>query len=331
MYPLGYMEPAVTNKAASRQDRIDAEAAGWLAAIDCGTADREMFEQWRSSDPAHALAFIRLAQIDRDLAALRETGLSAKSPAPEEKPGPFAGDRRKLLTVGVAGLAAASLGALGWATAATAHEAETGVGERRRLVLASGIALELNTDSRVKWRDRDGVYDVDLLRGEVMLEREPGSARCRILCGRSQIELVAGGRMNTKILPHGFDLAVLEGEASLQNRASTVPVRLPAMRKASVTGGAAPAVATISELEAGAVSAWRQGQLQFNGETLEHAVAEYNRYLSRPMEIADPSIRRIRLGGRFSATDPDEFYRALDAIYGVSARVEPDRVRLMRG
>jgi transmembrane sensor len=137
--------------------------------------------------------------------------------------------------------------------------------------------------------------------------------------------------MNAKILHHGFDLAVLEGEASLRSPASTATVRVLAMRKASVAGGAAPAVSTISELEAGAVSAWRQGQVQFNGETLEHAVAEYNRYLSRPMEIADPSIRRIRLGGRFSATDPDEFCRALDAIYGVSARVEPDRIRLTRG
>lgn len=319
------------NKAASRQNRINAEAASWLAAIDCGTADRETFERWRSSDPAHALAFIRMSQLDRDLGALRETGLSAKPAAPEQGPGQPLGDRRKLLTFGAVGLVATSLGALGWTTAAAAHEAETGVGERRRIVVAKGIALELNTDSRVKWRDRDGAYDVDLLRGEVMLERERGSARCRVHCGRSQVELAAGGRMNAKILPHGFDLAVLEGEASLKNPTSTASVRVPAMRKASVAGGDAPAVSAISEFEAGAVSAWRQGQLQFNGETLEDAVAEYNRYLSRPIEIADPSIRRIRLGGRFSATDPDEFCRALGAIYGVSASIEPDRIRLMRG
>lgn len=331
MYPLGYMDPAMTNKAASRQDRIDAEAASWLAAIDCGTADRQAFELWRSADPAHALAFIRVSQLDRDLGALRETGLSDRLASPDEEPRQPSGDRRRLLMLGGAGMFAASLGALGWTAAAAAHEAETGVGERRRIVVAEGLALELNTDSRVKWRQRDGAYDVDLLRGEVMLEREPGSARCRIHCGRSQVELAAGGRMNAKILPHGFDLAVLEGEASLTNPASTATLRIPAMRKASVAGGETPAVAAISEFEAGAVSAWRQGQLQFNGETLEHAVAEYNRYLSRPIEIADPAIRQIRLGGRFSATDPDEFCRALDEIYGVSARIEPDRIRLMRG
>src|SRR5688572_9330887 len=227
MYPLGYMEPSVMNKAASRQNRIDAEAASWLAAIDCGTADRATFEKWRSRDPAHALAFIRVSQLDRDLGALRETGLSAKPAAPEQGPGQPLGDRRKLLTVGAIGLVATSLGALGWATAAAAHEAETGVGERRRIVVAKGIALELNTDSRVKWRDRDGAHDVDLLRGEVMLERDPGSAPCRLHCGRSQIELDPGGRMNAKILAHGFNLAVLEGEASLRSPASMAAVRVP--------------------------------------------------------------------------------------------------------
>lgn len=318
------------SRAESRQDRIDAEAADWLAAIECGSADRQAFELWRAADPAHALAFIRLSQVSRDLDSLRETGLSDKVAAPEEAPAPSTANRRKLLMLGAAGVFAAGLGGLGWTFAAAAHEAETAVGERRRIVIADGIALELNTDSQVKWRRREGGYDIDLLRGEVMLERQPGSAPCRLHCGQSQIELIAGGRINARSGPRGIDLSVLEGDASLQTPAATAPVRVATLRKAKLVAGAAPALTAISLIEAGAVSAWQQGQLRFNGENLENAVAEYNRYLSRPLEIADPSIRQLRLGGRFSATDPADFCRALKQIYGVSAHFEPGRIRLIR-
>lgn len=324
------------SRADNRQNRIDGEAADWLAAIECGTADAGAFEQWRSGDPAHALAFIRVSQVSRNLDALRETGLAdraAPSPEapPEEETSDPAPDRRKLLKAGAAGIVAAGLAGLGWTYAAAAHEAETAVGERRRIVVARGIALELNTDSRVQWRESDGAYAFDLLRGEVMLERQRGSAPCSLRCGRSQIALAAGARLNARSGSHGVDLSVLEGEASLRTPGTAAAVRVPSLQKARVAEGAAPALSTLSELDAGAVAAWQKGQLQFNGESLADAVAEYNRYLARPIEIADPSIRTIQLGGRFSTADPAEFCRALDQIYGVSAHFERDRIRLTRG
>ncbi|MBO9499191.1 MAG: DUF4880 domain-containing protein [Novosphingobium sp.] len=316
-------------RAERTQDRIDAEAADWLAAIECGSADRAAFEQWRSGDPAHALAFLRVAQVGLGLDALREAGLGDQAGASEAEPG---GDRRRLLKFGMAGvlaLGAAGLAGLGWSVAAAAHEAETAVGERRRILVAEGLALELNTDSRVTWRRSGQGYDIDLLRGEVMLERGAGAAPCRLDCGQSQIDLAAGGRMVARSRPRGVDVSVLDGDAFLKTPASAAPVRLATLRKARVVGET-PSVSMLTQLEAGAVSAWQQGQLQFDGESLEDAVAEYNRYLPRPIEIGDPSIRKLRLGGRFSATDPADFCRALKEIYGVSARVEPNRIRLAR-
>ncbi|MBT2188320.1 FecR family protein [Sphingobium nicotianae] len=315
---------------ASKQDRIDAEAADWLAAIDCGPVDRQAFEQWRSSDPAHALAFIRVSQIGRDLDSLRETRLADKTAPAKQEPVPTTANRRRFLALGAAGVVAVALGGLGWTFAAAAHDAETAVGERRRIVIASGIAIELNTDSHVTWRQRDKGYEIDLLRGEMMLERQPGSAPCTLNCEQSQIDLAAGGRLNARSRPQEVELSVLEGEAQLRTPASNAIVRVATLRKARVAVGAPTAVSAISPVEAGAVSAWQQGQLHFNGESLEDALAEYNRYLQHPIEIDDASLRRIRLGGRFSATDPADFLRALKQIYGVSVHVDSERVRLTR-
>ncbi|MCW4463333.1 DUF4880 domain-containing protein [Sphingomonas sp. BT-65] len=313
------------------QERIDAEAADWHAAIECGTADRQAFERWRSSDPAHALAFIRLSQVDAELSYLRESGLGERPLVDETPPAPPALGRRRLLTIGGIGVVAAGLGGLGWSIAAAAHTAETAVGERRRIVLAKGIAIELNTDSRVEWRHGDRLYDIRLLRGEVMVERAAGSESCRLHCGRSEVDVAAGARINARFARSGVAVSVLEGGASLRTPGPSGAIPLPPLRKATIADGTLPALSALSPIEAGAVTAWQQGQLHFNGENLEAAVAEYNRYLPRPIVIADPAIRQVRLGGRFSATDPTEFCQALREIYGIAARVEPDRIRLTRG
>ncbi len=316
------------SRVADKQEPIEDEAAGWLAAIECGTADRHAFEQWRSSNPAHALAFIRLSQIDRELDCLRDSGLSDRAPSMEEIPVRPVADRRRALMFGAAGLLAAGLGAVGWSFAAAAQEAETAVGERRRIVVARGIAIELNTDSHVEWRHGDGAYDVRLLRGEVMLEHEAGGEPCRLHCGSSQIDVSSAARVNARVGAESVAVSVLEGEASLRSAGSSAPVRLASLHRAKIVSGTSPSMSAISPIEAGAVSAWQQGQLQFNGERLEEAVKEYNRYLARPIEIADPQIRQLRMGGRFSATDPADFCRALNEIYGVTVHREPDRIVL---
>ena len=310
------------------QVSIDSEAADWLAAIECGTADREAFEHWRSDDPAHALAFLRLSQVSRDLDALRETGLSEHFAKPD---GPARPDRRRLFTLAAGGALVAALGGLGWSYAVAAREAETAVGERRRIVIANGLALELNTDSRVAWRRTDGVYDIELLKGEVMLERQPGGPPCRLHCGASQVDLARGGRINARTGSSGLALAVLEGGAALRMPAATRAVHLAPLHEARVTAAdASPVFSALSPSEVGTVSAWQQGQLRLNGENLAEAVAEYNRYLPRPLVIADPSISQVKLGGRFSTTDPEEFCAALKQIYGITAHFEADSIRLTR-
>lgn len=316
-------------KAAETQDRIDTEAADWLAAIDCGSADRQAFEHWRSKNPAHALAFIRVSQIEGQLASIRQTGLSDRLPVAQQAPQASA-DRRQWLKLGLAAAVVAGLGSFGWTYAAAAQEAETAIGERRRIVIASGIAVELNTDSRIKWRERSGRYEVELLRGEVMMERQASSPPCYLDCGQSQISLAPGGRLNARVRPLGVDVSVVAGEISLKTPNTAAAIRVSNLRQAKVVAGAPPALSALSPLQAGAVSAWQQGQLHFNGEELRAAVAEYNRYLSRPMEISDPTIGQLRLGGRFSATDPTDFCKALKDIYGVAAHVEPDRILLAR-
>jgi len=68
--------------------------------------------------------------------------------------------------------------------------------------------------------------------------------------------------------------------------------------------------------------AWTSGKLEFRGETLAEAVEEFNRYNRRHIRLAGPSLDALRVGGSFSATDPESFAGALASAF--SLRIDLD-------
>lgn len=325
-------------KAVADREKIEREAADWAAAIDCGTADRDAFDRWRAADPAHALAFIRISQVSRGLDVLRETRLiddgvplseqiesNNQADAVRSRPS----DRRRFLGAGLGALGLGVLG-LGWSVMpAAAQEARTGIGERRRIFLAKGVSVDLNTSSRIRWRGQAETVEVDLLEGEILVERDPASAACSIVCRDVQIGPTVG-RLSARLRDNAVEVAVLRGEALIRSSTSESARRVASLERTVVDNNAQPVVTKLTQIQAAAAEAWQRGEVQFNGEPLSTAVAEYNRYLSRPLVIADPSISHIQLGGRFSNSDPSDFLNALLAIYGVRSRAEAGRVLLSR-
>jgi transmembrane sensor len=67
--------------------------------------------------------------------------------------------------------------------------------------------------------------------------------------------------------------------------------------------------------------AWTAGRLEFRGESLAEAVAEFNRYNQRQIRLADPSLGTLRVGGNFKATDPESFAAALASAFKL--HIEP--------
>ena len=75
--------------------------------------------------------------------------------------------------------------------------------------------------------------------------------------------------------------------------------------------------------------AWTSGRLQFRGETLGEAVTEFNRYNRRQLRIADAALAQLRVGGTFSATDPDSFAAALASAFKLRVDAsQPDAIVL---
>lgn len=289
------------------------EASLWVARLDSGSADVEAFERWRDADPAHAAAYAKISKLWSRLGA---SGAVLETPEPVASPAP---SRRAFLrAAGVVG-GACVVGAGAFATRTFAKStASTRPGEQRRVTVGSGVTIDLNTDSKVSWRLRNGAPHVWLDRGEAAVTVGPSAREaCVLNAGDVTVDLTTG-EFNARLRGGSLDLLVLRGTGALHpsrtNRAPAVRFE----RGQSVVATASDTVVQKASLESlDEVSAWRRGEIVFQGAPLGAVVEEYNRYLTRKLVIADPELSRLRLGGRFTNSDPSDFLETLRSSFNV--------------
>ncbi len=283
------------------------EAAEWLAALDAGSVDIDAFEAWRDSDSRHAVAFAQVVDAFEQVAGLR--AVEERSP-----PGRDGVNRRKLLRAGaLAGGAAAIAGSLAALQANARDQARTGVGERKTVLLPGGGRVELNTQTSISWRFNDKERSIWLEEGEIRLDVSKPEVKAIDIRTDAMRARVAQGSVNIRREPGSVGLLVLSGNVLLTG---AKPVTIKHGEFANVIGRDV----SVSEAEPVALeraAGWRNGQLVFEGESLDYVIGEFNRYLDRKIVIADPRLSRIRLGGRFTSTDPADLLTALQASFDV--------------
>lgn len=281
------------------------EAALWMARLDSGSADPAAFEAWRAADPAHAVAYARVAGA---WSAFDETPAVLAGP-PQRR-----GLSRRAALLSFGGLATAVVGVGVSGKVLAREQAKTQVGERRTIRLAPGARVDLNTDSRVFWRAKTDRVTVWLERGEIAVTAGAGEA---VYVRGGGIEWrLAPGRYNARVEDDRLELTTLDGVAESRKPR---PIRLKRgerliLEKGVASTGEAPGAALAR------ATAWPQGEIVFEDTPLDEAVAEYNRYLERKLTIADPEVARLRIGGRFTSSDPADFLAALQAVLPVRAR-----------
>lgn len=64
--------------------------------------------------------------------------------------------------------------------------------------------------------------------------------------------------------------------------------------------------------------AWRKGLLLFTGDSLEEVVTEISRYTPVSIEIENPELKSIRIGGQFRVGDVNGMFNALEANFGLT-------------
>ena len=305
-------------------DRIATDAADWWSRLELGTADPDAFSRWRESDPAHAIAF---ARVQATWESLEHHGIDAQSPFVER------GSRRRFLRNVAAGAAAVGLvgaaGLLYTSRAMAWSRATTAVGGFQRLRLPDSSLLELNTDTSVSWRFSEHARDLRIEQGEIAMELATG-APITLVVAIATLSL-SPGSFNARVVDRRVGLTVLQGHATASVLRDGVYQTSVVESGQSAEWGAGPArVQPTTAAARDRLIAWRDGSIVFDDEPLAAAVAEYNRYLSRKIVVADPVLATMRVGGRFATSDPTAFLHAVSVSLNAEIRSDAGSIQVVR-
>ncbi len=194
---------------------------------------------------------------------------------------------------------------------------ETGVGQMRDIALEDGSTLHLNSDSEVEARFTSNGRKVRVLKGEASFEISHDPDRPFDVEARAAVIRAVGTAFNVRLRPSLVELTVTHGTVTVHSGDS-------AQQQVVAGSGAViqPRSIALTRLGPRLIeqrTAWREQMVELDGETVEQAAGEFNRYRKTPILIGDTRVSALRIGGRFRTTDSREFLTALQTSLPVRA------------
>lgn len=326
---------------------LEAEAAEWVVRFDSGDATAEdyaSFQEWQNRSAHHREIAARLSRLWSDLDTMKAL-VEPLDGSPAVASSRMRAFWHRPRTMGLALLAASFLlvivavpiyNALRYSPP-TIIAYETAVGAQRTVSLPDGSTVSLNTNSLVQITFSRQRRDVRLVRGEAYFEVAHDEKRpFAVFAGRGVVRDI-GTAFDIRLLPKAVDVTVLRGNVEL---AALMQASSPGERHLGVLAAGQNAVfdrgvdrlSLVSDAAINRRLAWRQGVLVYAGEPLAQVVADFNRYTDVKVEIGDPKLRDLRVGGYFEIGKNDAFFESLKDNFGIRVQWRDDsHVQLLAG
>lgn len=347
---------------------IEAEAADWLARLDSDRAlesfEKEALTEWLARSPDHREAIHSLNDFwsNNILTELmvplgRQDSRRVQLPNWGRRTFVFGG----FATACVCAVIIAAISSLQLTAPASENNGlyVTAVGQQRTIDLGDGSQIQLNTNSQVEVEYGDQYRNIRLLQGEAHFDVEKDLARpFRVYAGSGRVQAV-GTAFTVHIEDVGVKVLVTEGRIALASLGGTVLNEAlledldkdPFVHTESINLGTLDAgesvffgiedhvylsqrdileeIQIVDESELSRLQSWREGLLVFAGEPLEQVVSEISRYTTLSIEIIDPDLKELQIGGRFRVGEIDNMFAALEANFGIEVeRVNYNQVEL---
>ena len=286
---------------------IEARAAAWL--------ERRHFEAWSETDQAelaswlteslaHRVAYVRLNtawESTQRLAALRQS-----EPIEIEPAGRFRSRLFKsaiaAIVVTVSGVAAAL-----FLSQPTGKTYATALGERETVTLADGSQIELNTNTVLRISSHSDRRIVSLEKGEAYFEVRHNAARPFIVVAGDRRVTDLGTKFFVRRDVGRLEIAVVEGRVQLDMAAKQARATLLNPGDAAIATAYSTSVIKSPAKKLANELGWRRGVLVFDNTTLADAAAEFNRYNSDRLVLADAAAARLTIVGTFRTNDVATF------------------------
>jgi len=298
-------------------DTITDAAAHWcmrMHASDCTPAERQAFQQWHDAHPLHAFEYAAMLEIWDVADHLPRTAPTA--PVLAFKP------RRRVRRYAVAAalcLAALPLAAFtGWQAGwlPNSYERFEATQGLRQVTLSDGSQVELNLGTELVYSNYKDQRRVTLKKGEAFFNVSHDSAHPFVVrAGEGQVR-VTGTQFNVWKYGDQVRVMLLEGSVQIASDATHGSVPLtPGMQASYQAGDATPRARPFSPNDS--ALAWRQGKLILDNLALVDALPLINRYLSKPVMLADASTGAIRIGGIYNLTEVNNLIPSLPKVLPV--------------
>ncbi|MGF6091203.1 FecR family protein [Pseudomonas sp. 18173] len=300
-------------------DAITDAAAHWcmrLHANDCTEQERQAFAQWRDTHPFHALEYEAMLEIWDVAADLPRPD----SVLPMAQPKPQAPWR----TLGIAAavcalalpLAAFSGWHLGWLPNAYQHFESTD--NVRTVTLSDGSQVELNLGSELTYSNYKDQRQVTLKKGEAFFSVSHDTRHPFVVKAAEGRIRVTGTKFNVWMYEDQVKVNLIEGSVLVSSN-DELPgdgLRLgPAMQASYRQGDFTPRISDTYDNDSSL--AWRQGKLVLDDLALADALPLINRYLDKPLMIADNSTGSIHIGGIYNIKEINGLVKSLPRVLPV--------------
>lgn len=242
----------------------------------------------------------------------------------------------------------------------------TAIGELQVHTLADGSVIQINTDSQLQVSYSDSLRKIRLIRGEAhfnvirdldrpfevyagegvvtavgtgfSIRLEEDTLKVTVSDGRVDLALAVEYPEGTHATDsHGREGAgvyksvhkkigsLSKGQSAIFNNQA-----IHSEDRNSDDGSSIPKINTLAEQELTRLLSWREGYLVFAGDPLSYVVDEVNRYMPVTIEIADPTLSQLRIGGRFKVGELDAMFEVLETSFGVQvSRVDDQHFQLL--
>ena len=343
------------------QDKVHTEAAEWLARLDRGlTADeRTALQLWLVETRENSMILFNMAELWDKMDSLSRLSDLFPDVSRQRRPAWRYGMAASIFILVIGALAILGLPERSDRTrtafprVAAEHSLslpgafddiyETSIGEHSSVNLPDGTQVVLNTNSQVQVGYTDTERYIHLSRGEAHFSVAEDISRPLTVHAGNRLIRVVGTVFNVEIGKDNIvEVIVTKGKVAIVEQvvstSAGIPIKIikiaqdaPVISEgeAAILDSADAKIRNIAPEQVAVDLSWRDGNLIFQGETLEEAIDEISRYTSVEFVILDDRIRAVRVAGLFKAGDINGLLLTLRENFQIpSQRVGTERVLL---
>ena len=206
-------------------------------------------------------------------------------------------------------------------------------GQIRRIVLADKSLVRLNGASQVRVVYEDGDRRAAMGQAEAAFTMTPSQDRPFLIGSGDRVIEMTGGEINvlreTSQSGARTTLTIRSGHAKVypEDRAAEGLEAGPG-QEVSWTDGQDPAA--VRPVNAVNAFAWESHRLVYDKAPLSEVVADLNRYVARPIRIAEPALGELAYSGTLNLEGEDVMLRKIGAVLPVEAKAKPAEIVLQR-